>query len=148
MNSSTITAKQGSAQVQGDLWNERADDWAILHEHRQGALHTAALDALAIGPGISLLDVGCGSGTFLRSAADRGAEVTALDASPGLAAHARKRVPGARIEVGDSQFLPFEDASYDVVTGINSFQYAADPRAALAEAHRVLRDEGRLLIAV
>jgi SAM-dependent methyltransferase len=148
MNTGTATKTQGSAEIQGDLWNERADDWAILHEHRQSALHTAALDQLAIGAGISLLDVGCGSGTFLRSAADRGAEVTALDASPGLAAHARKRVPGARVEVGDSQFLPFEDASFDVVTGINSFQYAADPRAALAEAHRVLRDGGRMLIAV
>ena len=148
MSTGTITSKKGSAEIQGDLWNERADDWAILHEHRQVALHTAALDALAIGAGISLLDVGCGSGTFLRLAADRGAEVTALDASPGLAAHARTRVPGARIEIGDSQFLPFDDASFDVVTGINSFQYAADPRAALAEAHRVLRDGGRLLIAV
>src|SRR5258707_11672207 len=86
MNSGTITQKQGSAEIQGDLWSERSDDWAILHEHRQASLHTAALDALAIGPGISLLDVGCGSGTMLRAAADRGAEVTALDASPGLAA--------------------------------------------------------------
>ncbi len=144
---STVT-QQGSAQVQGDLWSAKADDWALLHEHRQVALHTACANALALGPGVSLLDVGCGGGTFLRLAADHGADVTGLDAAPGLAAHAQKRVPGARIEVGDLQFLPFEDESFDVVTGVNSFQYAADPPAALQEARRVLRPGGRLLIVV
>ena len=90
------------------------------------ALHLAGLDQLAVGPGISLLDVGCGSGAVLRIAADRGADVTGIDASPALASHARLRVPGSRVEVGDLQFLPFADASFDVVTGFNSFQYAAD----------------------
>ena len=145
---SATTTSTGSATVQGDLWSERADDWATVHEHRQSALHRAGLDQLAIGPGISLLDAGCGSGTVLRMAADRGADVTGIDASPGLVAHARRRVPGSRIEIGDIQFLPFEDASFDVVTGFNSFQYAADPSAALREARRVLRDGGRLLMAI
>jgi SAM-dependent methyltransferase len=144
----TTTAQEGSATIQGDLWSERADDWATLHEHRQNALHGAGLDQLAIGPGISLLDVGCGSGTVLRAAADRGAEVTGIDAAPGMVENAKRRVPGARVEVGDLQFLPFEDASFDVVTGFNSFQYAADPPAALREARRVLVDGGRVLVAV
>jgi SAM-dependent methyltransferase len=146
--STTTTAQTGSAAVQGDLWTECADDWATLHEHRQSALHTAGLDQLAIGPGISLLDVGCGSGAVLRAAADRGADVTGIDAAAGMVEIARRRVPGARIEIGDLQFLPFDDGSFDVVTGFNSFQYAADPTAALWEARRVLRDGGRVLVAV
>jgi SAM-dependent methyltransferase len=144
----SATATTGSASVQGDLWSERADDWANLHEHRQSALHLAGLNALAVGPGIAMLDAGCGSGTVLRIAADRGADVTGIDASPAFVEHARRRVPGARIEVGDIQFLPFADASFDVVTGFNSFQYASDPSAALREAHRVLRPGGRLLMAI
>jgi SAM-dependent methyltransferase len=146
--SATTTSKSGSAQVQGDLWSERADDWANLHEHRQAALHQAGLDQLAVGPGSSLLDAGCGSGTVLRAAADRGADVTGLDASPAFVEHARRRVPGARIEVGDLESLPFADASFDIVTGFNSFQYASDPLAALKEARRVLRDGGRVLVAI
>ncbi|MDX6476337.1 MAG: hypothetical protein QOH95_1848 [Gaiellaceae bacterium] len=146
--SATTTTPTGSAAVQGDLWSERADDWANLMEPCEAALHLAGLDQLAVGPGISLLDVGCGSGAVLRIAADRGADVTGIDASPALAAHARRLVPGSRVEVGDLQFLPFEDASFDVVTGFNSFQYAADRGAGLREARRVLRDHGRVLMAV
>jgi SAM-dependent methyltransferase len=48
-------------------------------------------------------------------------------------------VPTARFDVGDMQFLPYDDDSFDVVTGFNSFQYAADPVDALAEARRVAK---------
>jgi SAM-dependent methyltransferase len=144
--SATTTA--GSAGIQGELWSERAADWADLMEPIEAPFHLAGLDQLAVGPDISLLDVGCGSGAVLRIAADRGADVTGIDAAPALVAHARRRVPGSRVEVGDIQFLPFEDASFDVVTGFNSFQYAADRAAALREARRVLRDDGRVLILV
>ena len=144
---STTTTTAGSAEIQGDLWSERADDWATVHEHVQLNLHRAGLDQLGVGPGVSLLDAGCGAGGVLRLAADRGADVTGIDASPALAEHARRRVPGANVEVGDIQFLPFADGSFDVVTGFNSFQYAADPGAALLETRRVLRDGGRILMA-
>ena len=146
MTATTTTA--GSAGIQGELWSERADDWADLMEPIEAPFHLAGLDQLAVGPGISLLDVGCGSGAVLRVAADRGANVTGIDAAPALVAHARRRVPGARVEVGDIQFLPFEDKSFDVVTGFNSFQYAADRAAALRDARRVLRDDGRVLMLV
>jgi pimeloyl-ACP methyl ester carboxylesterase len=50
--------------------------------------------------------------------------------------------------VRSPDYLPFDDASFDVVTGFNSFQYAADPSASLREARRVLHDSGRVLMAV
>jgi SAM-dependent methyltransferase len=95
-----------------------------------------------------LLDVGCGAGRALRLAADRGAEVTGLDAAPGLIEHARNRVPCATVIHGEIQSLPFPDASFDAVTGFNSFQYAADPVAALREAKRVTAPGGRILALV
>ncbi len=51
----------------------------------------------------------------------------------------RRRVPSGRFDVGDLQFLPYEDRSFDAVTGFNSSQYAADPLAAFTEARRVTR---------
>jgi SAM-dependent methyltransferase len=105
-------------------------------------VYEAVLDLVHAGPGMSLLEVGCGSGTALRLAADRGAHVTALDAAPAMVEHARRRVPGAEISIGDLQFLPYRDASFDAVLGFNAFQYAADPAEALREAHRVLRPGG------
>ena len=41
--------------------------------------------------------------------------------------------------------LPFGDAAFDAVTGVNAFQFAGDPRRALSEAARVLRPGGRLV---
>ncbi len=143
MSSSTGT---GSAPIQGRLWGERADDWATIQEGQVAAAFVAGLDALGVTAGTRLLDAGCGAGMVLRLAADRGADVTGLDASEGLLAHARRCVPGATIVQGELEDLPFPDGSFDVVTGFNSFQYAARPAAALAEAVRVLQPGGRVLL--
>ena len=136
----------GSATIQGRLWGERADDWATIQERQVAPAFTAGLDALGVTAGTRLLDAGCGAGMVLRLAADRGADVTGLDASEPLLAHARRRVPGAPIVRGELEELPFEDGVFDVITGFNSFQYAARPAAALAEAVRVLRPDGQVLL--
>jgi SAM-dependent methyltransferase len=138
----------GTAEVQGRLWSLHAENWAQLHERHMQPAYVAALDALGVGEGTRLLDIGCGAGLALRLAADRGAEVTGLDASPGLLDFARRRVPGATIVEGELQTLPFADDSFDAVTGFNSFQYAADPVAALREAARVTTPGGRVVALV
>jgi SAM-dependent methyltransferase len=81
-------------------------------------------------------------------AAQRGASVTGLDATPELLAIARQRVPNAAFQLGEMEALPFPDDRFDVVTGFNSFQFAADPVRALREARRVARAGGQLVIAV
>jgi len=144
----TTQLSEGTAAVQGPLWSERADDWATLHEHNLTPVYGAVLDLLRAGPGVSILEVGCGGGTALALAADRGAAVSALDAAAAFVEITRKRVPNADVRVGDLQFLPYEEASFDAVMGFNAFQYAAEPLAALAEARRVLRPGGRVAIMV
>jgi SAM-dependent methyltransferase len=81
-------------------------------------------------------------------AAEMGADVAGLDAAPNLVAIARGRLPGARIEIGEMEELPFADKSFDIVTGINSFQFAGDLVSALKEARRVLKEGGTLLMLV
>jgi SAM-dependent methyltransferase len=143
MSSST---QDGTAAVQGRLWSLRADDWAAIQERQLAPAFESALDALEIGPDTRMLDVGCGAGMVLRLAADRGADVAGLDASEALLVHARARVPGAPLVQGEIEDLPYEDASFDVVTGFNSFQYAARPAIAMAEAKRVAVPGGRVLL--
>lgn len=138
----------GTAEVQGRLWSVNATSWAELHEPYMDPAYSAALDALGVGAGTRLLDVGCGAGRALRLAADRGAEVTGLDAAPGMLEHARRRVADATLVQGELQTLPFADGSFDAVTGFNSFQYAADPVAALRDARRVTAPGGRVLALV
>jgi SAM-dependent methyltransferase len=146
MTTTTDPARRTGA-AQGDLWSERAADWTELMEPRMRPLYEAGVAALEIGADTSVLDVGCGAGLFLSLAQTRGATVAGLDAAEGMIAVARRRLAGARIEHGDVEELPFADESFDAVAGFNSFQYAASPDAALAEARRVLRPGGRLLAA-
>lgn len=144
--SSTLPAT-GSAERHGDIWSERARDWAE-NEEQQVPTYQEAIRRLGLAAADSVLDVGCGSGVFLRLAADRGAEVYGIDAAEALIALARRRVPEADVCVGDMQFLPYADDAFDLVCGFNSFFFAADMVAALREAGRVSKPGGRILIQV
>lgn len=135
------------AQRWGRLWGSRAEDWALTEE-QQLPTYEAALDRVGIGPGQRVLEVGCGSGVFLRAAAERGAAVTGVDSSERLVELARDRAPEAELMVGDLQALPFDDDSFDVVAGFNAFFFAADMVAALREAGRVARPGGSVVIQV
>jgi SAM-dependent methyltransferase len=136
----------GTAQIQGELWGAKAKDWAELQEPAWQHIFQAAMAHAGVGLGIRLLDVGCGAGGALVIARKLGAEVAGLDGSENLVAIARERLPGTRIEVGEMEKLPFEDESFDVVTGINSFQFAADLAQALSEARRVCRRGGTVFM--
>ena len=135
-----------AAQVQQGLWGSDPDGWAQFAEPHNEPLFAAILDATGTGPGTRLLDLGCGTGLLLTLAQARGVAVTGLDVTPGLLKVARDRLPTADLWLADIGGLPFGDAEFDVVTGVNSFQFAADPKAALAEAGRVVRPGG--LVAV
>jgi SAM-dependent methyltransferase len=136
----------GTAAAQGELWGTRARDWAELQEPAHGELYPAVLDAAGVGEGTRHLDVGCGSGYAVKVASERGAHVTGFDASAGMIDLARERVPGVEFTVGEIEALPYDDSSFDVVTGFNSFQHAADPVHALTEARRVACDGGTIAI--
>jgi SAM-dependent methyltransferase len=145
MTSTTVTV--GSADRWGPRWGARAAEWAAT-EAQQLPTYEAAIERVGIGEGTRVLEVGCGSGVFLRAAADRGARVAGLDASPALLELARARAPEADLRVGDLQFLPYADDAFDVVAGFNSFFFASDIVAALREAGRVAVPGGTVVIQV
>ena len=131
-----MSAISAAAEVQRRLWGTDPRAWADLAEAHNQPLFEAVLDAAAVGPGTRLLDVGCGSGLTLVLAAGRGAIPSGLDVSPGLLGIARERLhsaglPGADLRDGDMESLPFADAAFDAVTGVNAFQFAGDPHRAL-----------------
>jgi SAM-dependent methyltransferase len=135
----------GTTTVQGQLWGARADDWATVQEATARPCYHHALDTLAPLHGLAVIDLGCGAGGFAALADQRGAAVTGVDGAAPLLAIAERRVPQATFRVADLEDLPYADASFDIATGFNSFQYAADPLHALAEAGRVVRSGGRVL---
>ena len=114
--------KPSTAQLNGHLWSARARDWADLMDGTISSVYEAALDRLSVTKGTSFLDIGCGSGFAAQLASQRGAKVSGIDAAAGLLAIARDRSPDGDFRIGDLETLPFNDATFDAVTGFNSFQ--------------------------
>lgn len=135
-----------TSRANGQLWGTRARDWAEIQEGQCSAAYQAVFDSLQLGEGTKYCDVGCGAGLAALFAADRGAEVSGIDAAESLLEIARQRVSDADFHLGDLEELPFPDGTFDVVTGFNAFQFAADPVAALREARRISKPCGRIVV--
>ena len=140
-------AVETKAELWGQLWGMRADEWALTEE-QQLPTYEAAIDRLGIGDGHRVLEVGCGSGVFLWPPPYRGAAPPAIDTASRLFVHPRALVPVMDLALGDLQELPYQDHAFDVVAGFNSFFFAADMVAALREAGRVAKPGGEVVIQV
>ena len=93
-----------------------------------------------------VLDVGCGrGGTVALMVETFGAKATGVDLAPEAIAFCRKTHADARFEVGDAEHLPFEHATFDVVTNIESSHTYPNLRAFFAEVSRVLTQGGLFL---
>jgi arsenite methyltransferase len=112
------------------------------------------LRILALRPGEHVVDIGAGPGFLaveMAAALGSGGRVHAVDPSESMRALAatRTRHSGAapvEISAGLAEALPLPDVSVDVAVATQVFEYVADVSGALAEAHRVLRPGGRVLL--
>ncbi len=110
------------------------------------ALARSALPLLAPG---DVLDIASGDGVLAELLAPHAKRYVCIDASARVVAAASERLrPFGNVEVreGDMHALPFADASFDLVVLMHALTYAAKPAQAVAEAARVLRRGGRLLL--
>ncbi|MEL0316677.1 MAG: bifunctional demethylmenaquinone methyltransferase/2-methoxy-6-polyprenyl-1,4-benzoquinol methylase UbiE, partial [Aquiluna sp.] len=93
-----------------------------------------------------ILDIAAGTGTSSMALLAEGVEVVAADFSKGMLAEGKKRYPQLEFVFADAMKLPFEDASFDVVTMSFGLRNVADHKVALKEFYRVLKPTGRLVI--
>ena len=98
-----------------------------------------------------LLDLGCGSGVVTRRLAERAgsaARVMGADIGEKFLEAARSRSCGLGIEwvKTEPERLPFPDGSVDLVVMHTLLSHVGDPRGLLAEARRILADDGRLVV--
>jgi SAM-dependent methyltransferase len=142
-----VSTTVSTAQRNGEAWGLRARDWSET-ESQMRPSYELAIERAGIGAGQVVLDIGCGSGAFLRAAADHGATACGIDASEALLAIARERVPDADLALGDLQRLPYTDRAFDAVTGFCSFFFADDMVEALREAGRVAKPGAPVVIQV
>jgi len=127
-------------------WGRKAVDFATLSEPGNCREYVAVHHRLGVDAGDRLLDVACGSGLAVELARLRGASCSGIDASARLVAVARDRNPGCDIRIGDMHALPWDPASFDVVTSFRGI-WGTTP-GAVAEIYRVLRPGGRVGITV
>jgi len=98
----------------------------------------------------SVLDLASGDGVFAELIAPRCKQLSCVDISDTVLAAARRRLAGhgnIRLQQGDMHALPFADGSFDTVFALHALAYSAEPSAVLAEAHRVLKPKGTLIVA-
>lgn len=132
----------------GDVYTHGHHD-AVLRSHRwRTAENSAAYLLPHLGPGTSLLDVGCGPGTLSADLAARvaPARVVGIDVSEAVVAEARTNAPGVELHVGDFRDADFERGSFDVVHAHQVLQHLQDPVGALRAMADLARPGG--LVAV
>ena len=152
----TIPEADKAGMVHG-VFTRVAGKYDIMNDLMSGGLHRlwkdAMMDWLAPRPGQRLLDVAGGTGDVaFRFLKRGGGPATVLDMTEPMLIEGRKRADAAKLAerldwiVGDAMALPFPDNSFDVYTisfGIRNVTRIAD---ALAEAYRVLKPGGRLMV--
>jgi ubiquinone/menaquinone biosynthesis C-methylase UbiE len=92
-----------------------------------------------------VLEVGCGTGHWLRLFGDRGSRVMGLDASAQMLARAKTQARRTALVQGLAEHLPWTSESFDRVFCINAFHHFQDKVAFLSEAMRVLRPGGLMM---
>ena len=134
------------------LWGEHVHHgyWASGHEtpgEAVDALADLVADRLELGPGERLVDIGCGYGaTAARLARMHGVHVTGLTLSAEQAKVATARPGALGFEVRDWLDNGLPDAAFDRAYAIESSEHMVDKPLFFAEAARVLRPGGRLVV--
>src|SRR5260370_39069224 len=107
----------GTAQLQGELWSADARSWATLQERTLGPAFEVVLTKVNAGPGLSLLDIGCGSGMGARLGGLRGMGGGGVGASPASLESARERTPGGAFSLWAKVRAAHAGGAFVFVTG-------------------------------
>ncbi len=92
-----------------------------------------------------LLEVGCGTGLFLKTAQSAGWEVTGVDISESAVCWCKENL-GLDVTCAELPELKFPDESFDVITVLEVIEHVKRPIEYLQDVHRILRKEGILVI--
>jgi len=136
----------------------RFDEWASTYDRsylqrlvfepvQRTLLHVAAT---AKPRATAILDVGCGTGRLLRAAEGLfpGARLEGVDAAPAMVKRAQAESDsGITFRQGVAEQLPFGEAEFDLVFSTMTFHHWADQGRGAAEVARVMRADGRWLLA-
>jgi ubiquinone/menaquinone biosynthesis C-methylase UbiE len=137
---------------------EGYEEFTESHGDRLSRRLTAAFAVAAVGPGMKVLDVGCGRGEILRQCARLGADAYGVDYAPVAVEMASRAVAGERPAPGaigsayvarsDAKRLPFPDGYFDraLMFDVVEHLFPWELEQSLAEVARVLRPGGAFIV--
>jgi SAM-dependent methyltransferase len=128
-------AKHGA----GEIWNWESPAGRQRWKRRVQMLSSH------LRPGMTILEIGCGTGYFTRELTRCGADIVAIDVSPDLLeiAKAKYSAPNVRYEIQNAYALTYADAMFDSVVG-SSILHHLEIEEALREIYRVLKPGGTI----
>jgi SAM-dependent methyltransferase len=143
-------------RVQRYGWDLAASAYESLWGAQLAPAQAHVMACAGLMPGEHVVDVACGTGTTAIQAAARvlpGGDVVGVDLSGRMVQAARARARqqhclNARFERMDAERLELPDATFDVALCALGFMYVPYPERAIAEMRRVLRQHGRIILAV
>ncbi len=134
-----------------DLWEDSADAWAAFVEegdkNRDLLLDPVMLRVCGDVHGARVADIGCGEGRFARMLAKRGASVIGIDPTRGLIRVASRKAGSPRYVLARAEEIPLVSGETDLVVTYVTLVDIEGYREAIAEMARILRPQGRLVVA-
>jgi ubiquinone/menaquinone biosynthesis C-methylase UbiE len=133
-------------------WNVRAETYDKRRFDYMRFMQNRTIKLITIRYGISLLDIGCGTGWAVRKVAklaDREGTFCGIDISPRMIEKAMEQIPEGwdiQFQIASAEKLPFFSAKFDVVLCTNSFHHYKNPAKVLLEIKRVLKPNGIIYI--
>jgi len=142
-----ISARRAGTQA---FFATASAEWDAMRNDMFGARADLSAALALLDESLIVGDLGCGTGALAAALAPHVAHVHAIDASPAMLSAASSRLAACRnvtLSEGTLEALPLGDASLDAAVLMLVLHHVADPLRALRDVRRVLRANGRLLIA-
>ncbi|AUJ23944.1 MULTISPECIES: class I SAM-dependent methyltransferase [Virgibacillus] len=133
-------------------WDERAVTW---NERSKSMWETGSRQAVIpflrrfLSANQHVLDIGCGDGYGAYKLYEQGYQVAALDISSVMVQYAKQKLPNSiHVMEGDVQKLPFSTNTFDAIMAINVLEWTENPKQALQELKRVVKERGHICVGI
>ena len=127
-----------------NTWHNK--NFSMNFSRAEESFNNEVLNILDVRAGQTLLDVGCGRGSFCVSANNRRLQVAGVDFSKVALAYAKSLKQNIEFVLADAHSLPYSDQFFDYVVCLGSLEHFLDKKKVLKEIRRVLKSDGKVFI--
>lgn len=121
---------------------------AGIHPHKISGHYRRLATRVGINSKHKVLDVACGTGSWLSAVSERGAGIAGIDLSDRAISICKEHFPDAEFYSGPAEQLPFEDNKFNYVTCLGSLEHFIDPVGSIKEMVRVSKPDAQFILLV